>query len=156
MVLDLHKHSAFWSNDFSTWKPKNGAFGGEKRLQKWCCLLGGEKLDEACQEFGWHCGVMAGTISRCRRRWKDADFRFFFWRCINLYILIHTYTDTYQIPVPTNTWACPLILQELQENKWRNLLPGAWAGSDCLQWILLKVTFAGRGNTPHAAKILPD
>ena len=29
MVLDLHKHSAFWSNDFSTWKLKNGAFGGD-------------------------------------------------------------------------------------------------------------------------------
>ena len=95
------------------------------------------------------------------RRWKESFFRFFCWDVyINCYKLVHTYTDTYHIPdipVPTKgTWACPLILQELQENKWRNLLPGAWAGSDCLQWILLKVTFAGRGKTPHAAKILPD
>lgn len=76
-------------------------------------------------------------------------------------VYICTYTDTIHIPhlwpmATTDTWTCPLILQELQENKWCNLLPGAWAGSDCLQWILLKVNFAGRGKTPHAAKILPD
>lgn len=47
MVLDLHKHSAFWSNDFSTWKPKNGAFGGDILEEVWC-IFGGEKLDTIC------------------------------------------------------------------------------------------------------------
>ena len=101
---------------------------------------------------------LAGTVQvgihfrMSTRRWKDSLF---------FRVYICTYTDTIHIPhlwpmATTGTWTCPLILQELQENKWCNLLPGAWAGSDCLQWILLKVNFAGRGKTPHAAKILPD
>lgn len=47
MVLDLHKHSAFWSNDFSTWKPKNGAFGEDVLEKDVWCVFGGEKLDTA-------------------------------------------------------------------------------------------------------------
>lgn len=98
---------------------------------------------------------LAGTVQvgihfrMSTRRWKDSLF--------SGYTFVHTQIQSHTTPMATTgTWTCPRILQELQENKWCNLLPGAWAGSDCLQWILLKVTFAGRGKTPHAAKILPD
>lgn len=111
---------------------------------------------EACQEFGWHCGVIWQELCKlafifgCRL----ASGRIPFFHGIHLYI--HRYNPHTTPMATTGTWTCPLILQELQENKWCNLLPGAWAGSDCLQWMLLKVNFAGRGKTPHAAKILPD